>query len=224
MIQSRRAEGPESSRLKSRARSVLACQRGAVFVEFLIVFLPVFTFFMCLLQLALLFTVRLVTEHAALNAARSAAVIIADEKTRYGGEAPNQLKIGGKREKAIKNAVYLTLAGLILDGTVESVDVLFPAPDKPGGPGRRGTINFDPMGYKRPTDEDKSGSFGEVSKVRVRVEVQATCKIGIANRIMCGKSLGNLVRGAFGQNPTTMVRAEAVFPYQGAYYDYTYPP
>jgi hypothetical protein len=220
MINSRRAQRAESSPSKSSLGRVLACERGAVFVEFLIVFLPVFTFFLCLLQLALLFTVRLVTEHAALNAARAAAVVIADEKGRYGNEAPNQLKIGGKREKAIKNAVYLTLAGLILDGTVESVDVLFPAPDKPGGPGRTGTIKFDPMGYSRPNDEDKPGSFGEVSKVRVRVEVAATCKIGIANRIMCGTGLGNLVRGIVGLNPTAKVKAEAVFPYQGAYYDY----
>jgi len=196
------------------------CQRGAVFVEFLIVFLPVFTFFMCLLQLALLFTVRLVTEHAALTAARAAAVIIADEKKRYGNEPPNQLKVGGKREKAIKNAVYLTLSGFILDGTIESVNVVFPAPDKPGGAARKGTITYAPMGFNRPDDPEKDGSFGEVSKVRVRVEVEANCKIGLANRIMCGKGFGNIVRGVVGLQPTTMVKAEAVFPYQGAYYVY----
>jgi hypothetical protein len=196
------------------------CERGAVFVEFLIVFLPVLTFFLCLLQLALLFTVRLATEHAALTAARAAAVIIGDEKKRYGNEPPNQLKVGGKREQAIKNAVYLTLAGFILDGTIEKVTVVFPAADKAGGPGQKGTITYRPMGFNRPNDPDKDGSFGEVAKVRVRVEVEASCKIGLANRIMCSKGLGNIVRGALGLQPTTMVKAEAVFPYQGAYYAY----
>ncbi len=213
-------EGIQDRKAASLQRRLWRCQRGAVFVEFLIVFLPVFTFFLCLLQLALLFTVRLVSEHAALTAARAAAVIIADEKKRYGNEPPNQLKVGGKREKAIKSAVYLTLAGFILDGTIESVNIVFPAGDKPGGPGQKGTIKYRPMGFNRPDNPDKDGAFGDVSKVRVRVEVEANCKIGLANRIMCGKGFGNVVRGFFGLQPTTMVKAEAVFPYQGAFYAY----
>jgi len=44
--------------------------RGAVYVEFLIAFLPVYVFFLCLIQLALIFSVRLVTEHAAVHGAR----------------------------------------------------------------------------------------------------------------------------------------------------------
>jgi len=213
-------EGIQDPESASSPRRHWRCERGAVFVEFLIVFLPVFTFFLCLLQLALLFTVRLVSEHAALTGARAAAVIIGDEKKRYGNELPNQLKIGGKREKAIKNAVYLTLAGFILDGTIESVKVEFPAGDKPGGPGQKGTIKYSPMGFNRPDNPEKDGPFGDVAKVRVRVEVEAHCKIALANRIMCGKGFGNIIRGALGLQPTTMVRAEAVFPYQGAYYVY----
>jgi hypothetical protein len=186
----------------------------------LIVFLPVFTFFLCLLQLALLFTVRLVSEHAALTAARAAAVIIADDKQRYGNEPPNQLRVGGRREKAIKNAVYLSLAGFILDGTIESVKVVFPAADQPGGPAQRGTITYRPMGFNRPDDPEKDGPFGDVGKVRVRVEVEATCKVGLANRIMCSKGLASIARGFVGLQPTRVVKAEAVFPYQGAYYVY----
>src|SRR5688500_719862 len=53
-------------------------RRGAVFVEFLIAFLPVQVFFLCLIQLAILYSVRLVTEHAAINGARAAAVVIGD--------------------------------------------------------------------------------------------------------------------------------------------------
>jgi hypothetical protein len=213
-------EGIQDPESASSRRRHWRCERGAVFVEFLIVFLPVFTFFLCLLQLALLFTVRLVTEHAALTAARAAAVIIADEKTAYGNEPPNQLKVGGKREQAIKNAVYLTLAGFILDGTIEKVNVVFPAGDQPGGPGQRGTITYRPMGFNRPGDPEKDGPFGDVGKVRVRVEVDAICKIGLANSIMCSRGLGNIARGFVGLQPTAAVKAEAVFPYQGAYYVY----
>jgi len=47
--------------------------RGAVYVEFLIAFMPVFVFFLCLLQLALLFSAKLVVKHATVTGSRSAA-------------------------------------------------------------------------------------------------------------------------------------------------------
>ena len=69
----------------------LGATSGAVFVEFLIAFLPVYVFFLCLVQLAILFAVSLVTEHAATSAARAAAVVIGDDASRYGQERPHQL-------------------------------------------------------------------------------------------------------------------------------------
>lgn len=178
-----------------------------MFVEFLIAFLPVFTFFLCLLQLALLFAVKLVTEHAAINAARAAAVIIGDEKKPYANEPINKLRIGGSRYSAIYGAALLTLSPFILDGTVEALALEFPAPDAPGGKARTGTIDYAPM------------SYSNVSKVRVRVVVTANCKIGLANRIACG-SLSNPFTGLLGLKPTQQIRAEAVFPFQGARYEY----
>jgi len=180
-------------------------QRGAVFVEFLIAFLPVLTFFLCLLQLSLLFVTRLVVEHAATNAARAAAVVIGDEKKRYNNEPINDMKVNGKRYEAVYNAALVTLAPLILNGSVDTLDVVFP--DKPEGPKRGGTIHYDPM-------NDTS-----VSKVRVRVEVTASCKIGLANRIMCSSGLFGF-RNFIGLRPVKRVRAEAIFPYQGARYEY----
>src|SRR4051812_13001323 len=107
--------------------------RGAVFVEFLIAFLPVFTFFLCLLQLGLLFAVRLVVEHAATNGARAAAVIIGDDPHTYGDEALNKVEKNKRRWKAIRQAVVLSVAPFILDGTIDSVDVDFPPADQPEG-------------------------------------------------------------------------------------------
>src|SRR5262245_43112129 len=79
--------------------------RGAVMVEFLIAFLPVFSLFLCLLQLGLLFAVRLVVEHAATNAARAAAVIIGDDPKNYSPrEDQNKLTPGsGEHYKQVRN-------------------------------------------------------------------------------------------------------------------------
>jgi hypothetical protein len=178
-----------------------------VYVEFLIAFLPVFTFFLCLVQLSLLFTVKVVTEHAAVNAARAAAVVIGDDPKTYNNEQKNVLVPNGKRFDAIRDAALITLSPLILNGTVDSVTVSFPPAATPGGAPQSGTLNFAPMNYSN------------IAKVRVRLDVDAQCRIAIANRIACS-SLSNLLREALRLHPVKRVRAEAVFPYQGAEYDY----
>jgi hypothetical protein len=186
-------------------------RRGVVFVEFLIAFLPVYTFFLCLVQLALLFAVRLVTEHAAVDAARAAAVVIGDDPKRYNGEKINRLTVkGSTRYDVVRNAALLSLAPLILNGFVHDVTVVFPPEERPGGAGRTGTLSFAPM------------NDSQVGKVRVRVEVEAECRIGIANRIACPMSFNfthasNALKIAI---PMRTVKAEAVYPYQGARYDY----
>jgi len=200
-----------TSEAPSLASAALKDRRGVVFVEFLIAFLPVYTFFLCLLQLALLFAVRLVTEHAAENAARAAAVVIGDDPKRYNGEKINRLTVkGSARYDAVRDAALISMAPLILNGFVHDVTVVFPPEDRPGGAGRTGALTFAPM------------NDSEVSKVRVRVEVEAECRIGIANRIACPLSLNfthatDAVKLAI---PMRTVRAEAVYPYQGARYAY----
>jgi hypothetical protein len=194
----------------SLARAIFD-RRGVVFVEFLIAFLPVYTFFLCFIQLALLFAVRLVTEHAAIDAARAAAVVIGDDPKRYNGEKINRLTVrGSARYEAVRDAALLSMAPLILNGFVHDVRVVFPPEERPGGPGRTGTLAFAPMNDSR------------VSKVRVRVEVEAECRIGIANRIACPMSfhLTHATDAFRLAVPMRIVRAEAVYPYQGARYDY----
>lgn len=186
--------------------------RGAVFVEFLIAFLPVYVLFLCLVQLTILFSVRLITEHAAVHAARAAAVVIGDDRKRYGGERENELEDGGRRERAVRNAAILTLAPLILNGLIQNVDVFYPPPDQPDGDPQTGNIRFPPM-----TDNS-------VGRVRVRVEVEAACRIGFANHIAC-PTLGSFLSPDQSRRinffmPTRWVRAEAIYPYQGARYQY----
>lgn len=186
--------------------------RGAVYVEFLIAFLPVYTMFLCLIQLGLLFTVRLVVDHAAENAARAAAVVIGDDEEVYDyGEDKHTITPGSDdgRYKVVRNAALLTLAPLIVNGVVQTVDVEFPPSDEPGGDAQSGTLQFAPM----------DGST--VQKVRVRVVVQALCRIGLANRIACrDRELFFTFTDASGEMlPVRRVRSEAIFPYQGAKYD-----
>ena len=201
---------------ESAARSRLGAESGAVFVELLIAFLPVYVFFLCLLQLTILFAVRLMTEHAATSAARAAAVVIGDDG-RYGSEKLHELSAGGgARFEAVRNAALIALSPMILSGAVQHAKVVFPPENKPGGTKQSGVVKYKPM------QDDR------VSKVRVRVEVNAACRIGLANLIACGyqfparskgkrtewwKVLGLLV-------PTAEVMAEAVYPYQGARYEY----
>jgi hypothetical protein len=185
-------------------------RRGAVFVEFLIAFLPVYMLFLCLIQLTILFTSRLVTEHAAVHAARAAAVVFGDDPAEYGDseQEMHQVTSNGKRAATVRKAVILTLAPLILTGLVEDVEVLFPDPDTPEGPDQTDSLAYTPMGEST------------VHKVRTRVEVTVACRIGFANKIACAEdgffSIGTLL----GSRYTRRVRAEAMYPYQGARYAY----
>jgi hypothetical protein len=70
-------------------------QRGAVYVELLLVFLPVFMLFLAVLQLGFVYTGRLVVQHAATRAARAAVVIIDDDPSHYGGAARGRLDLDG---------------------------------------------------------------------------------------------------------------------------------
>ncbi len=68
------------------ARSVAATgrdERGVVYLEFLLAFMPVFVLFLAVCQLSLLYTGALVVRHAAYAAARSAIVVLEDDPARY---------------------------------------------------------------------------------------------------------------------------------------------
>jgi hypothetical protein len=58
---------------------------GAVYVEVLVAIIPVLVFFFGLLQLALLYTAKLVVTHAAQRAVRSAVVVLEDDPARFEG-------------------------------------------------------------------------------------------------------------------------------------------
>jgi len=149
--------------------------------------------------------VRIGVEHAAVNAARTAAVVIGDDPKRYGGEPVNDLRAGGARAAAVRRSALLTLAAFIADGTLSRVEVLFPPQDSPGGDGTTDR-SFNPINMNEAID-----------KVRVQVKVTARCKIMLANRLACRS---NLFSAAGLGLPTRDLMSEAIYPYQGARYTY----
>ena len=65
--------------------------RGVVYVEFLLVFMPVFILFLALVQLGFAYGARLVVQHAATRAGRAAVVVIDDDPSHFGGEPRGRL-------------------------------------------------------------------------------------------------------------------------------------
>jgi hypothetical protein len=72
-----RTRSPRLRRLRSNRYS------GVIYVEVLVAIIPVLVFFFGLLQLALLYTSRLVVRHAAQRAVRSAVVVLEDDPKRF---------------------------------------------------------------------------------------------------------------------------------------------
>ena len=83
------------TRLRPHPRQLFADRRGVVFLEFLIAFVPTWTFFLCVVQLALITHANLMVKHSADSAARSAIVVLPDDPNEYGGEP--ELSVGRNR-------------------------------------------------------------------------------------------------------------------------------
>lgn len=66
-------------------------QSGAVYVEFLICFTPVFLLFLGVVQLGLLYAGQLLVQHAAIVGVRSAVVVLDDDPALYDGAPRNCL-------------------------------------------------------------------------------------------------------------------------------------
>jgi hypothetical protein len=100
--------GPSiQSELSAAAIAKLRGTKGAVYVEFLIAFLPLFCFFLALVQFMVLVMANIMTKHAAELTARAAIVVIHDDPQYYGGAGVGQ--VTGKRKQDIQAAAeYLT--------------------------------------------------------------------------------------------------------------------
>ena len=91
--------------------------RGAVYVEFLLVFIPVFMIFLGTVQASLMFAANLVVNHSATTAARAAAVVVDDEEKHYNNDARLTIEDGDKGESVMdKVGSLLEWAGMSSSG------------------------------------------------------------------------------------------------------------
>ncbi|MBL8600847.1 MAG: pilus assembly protein [Myxococcales bacterium] len=68
---------------------------GAIYVEFLVAFIPFFIMVLGIMQIALMYSAHLIVQHAAAAAARSAIVVFPDCEYHYGGAPQNVVNGGG---------------------------------------------------------------------------------------------------------------------------------
>ncbi len=145
--------------MTQRVHKLLRDRRGAVYVEFLVAFLPLFIFFECLVQLSGMFTAKLVVQHAAVTATRAAVVVLHDDPAYYGNEPTGSAS--GQRLEAIELAAAIPMRAV---RSIVDYEVTFPS--QPGGSTSR-------------TD------FGRDDLVRVQVKAQYRCQVPIASRMVC---------------------------------------
>lgn len=90
-----------------KARALRRRERGAVYVEFIIAFLPMLIFFECLVQLGGLYQAKIIAHHAASTAVRAAVVVLHDDPKHYDGVALGSYS--GARKDAIEKAASIPL-------------------------------------------------------------------------------------------------------------------
>lgn len=92
-------------------------ERGAVYVEFIIAFMPLFTMFLAVCQLALVGAAEAVVRHAAYAAVRSAIVVLDDSETHFGNAPRGDLRAGNPA--AMTNGIdsIATKLGIAVSGT-----------------------------------------------------------------------------------------------------------
>lgn len=137
-----------------------AASRGAVYVEFLVAFLPLLVFFECLVQLAGLVGARFVVHHAAYAAARAASVVLYDDPKHYDDLAVGEAS--GKRREAVERA-----AAMPLKAVRSIVDFKVTFPSSAGANDDRASLLPDDL-------------------VRVRVEAKYRCFVPLASHLVCG--------------------------------------
>jgi len=148
------------SRPNPRDRSGLRKdKRGAVYVEFLGAFFPIFFGFWCLMQSVGVYSGKLVTMNAAYLGARAAAVVIPDDPKNYDSKPGI---VTGKRKDAIVRAVQMGLGGnRSLWWPLAQVTIR-------GGDGKEKT------------------NFSRDEVVIVRVQVPYRCRLPVADKVICG--------------------------------------
>lgn len=109
--------------------SLLRNSRGAVLVEFVVALMPMMMTFFGFVEVSKIYAAKLATKHAAITAARAAAVFSNQHENNPGAE--------GSGEEQAKGAAAAALGPWIGNGAISSVDVTVTdqsSKDDPYGP------------------------------------------------------------------------------------------
>ena len=111
----------------NRLRLLLKDEGAAVYVEFITAFIPVFVLFLGAIQITFAFTAKLVVQHAANMAARSAAVVIPEDPALVGG-VPNEINFVEKDlgESDLVMTLFDAFGGLL---NLDEADLQIPIGD-----------------------------------------------------------------------------------------------
>jgi hypothetical protein len=93
--------------MTSSPASIVSNRRGSVMVEFIIAFMPIFTLFLSVCELANLYASKLVVAHAAYRTARAGAVVFPDDPANYSGTATklDDVKAAGRLVLRAKGSI-----------------------------------------------------------------------------------------------------------------------
>jgi len=186
-----------------------AGNQGVVYVEFLIVIVPLLILVMSLIQLGLIYGAELLVETSAHLAVRSAVVILPDDKADYAGVGVNQIGTGhgleayrkaprGSRIDLIRRAAAVPLLSLGLGagavarfaiGQSTLSDAL-----KPGGIAAAlsaQALGLVPVAVTLPDGKGRyRTSVGETERITARVTFLFPCLVPIASSVVCSTFSG----------------------------------
>ena len=215
----------------ARARLELD-DRGAVYVEFLIVFFPVFLLFLGICQAALIGAARFVVQHAANRAARSAVVVLESDPNDFGGVERGWISCGSASGSQLPQDL-LRRFGFDVPGTsaVSSSSILAPpgcvasASSATGG-GQQGArmapIRFAaymPLAVLAPLSawldgRKQEGSLGDALAVSTQARLVAALlynRAGAVVTIQAGPALDELAPEPIGSKAPVTVRVTYLY-------------
>jgi hypothetical protein len=185
-------------------------ERGVAYVEFLLAFIPFFTMFLGMMQMALYFSAGLLVRHAASTAARAAVVVLPDDPQYYDDEEVNRIDEDDSATGSATRVLSLTIptsapsrldairtaASIPLLPIAPSYDQLVHDPTVIAAVGESDDrlvtgatlYNRTAVAVTFPTEPGGS-SFRETFDVRGRVTVRVTylfhCGIPVVSKLLC---------------------------------------
>ena len=187
---------------------------GMVFVEFVLVVVPVLLTLLCIAQALLLQGGRLATVAASHSAVRAAVVILDDDPDRYGGQPRNEIGAGTQRWNEVRRAAAGTLVAVLPPNRPWSAESGFDIAIRSPGieTALPGLLEPDASLLNNIELRFDSASYGRDDQVTVEVRFRFPCHVPLGRRLLCDQTDGG--------TRFRMLTAESSLTNQGAGYDY----